>query len=113
MNLSFEQALERLKGGESIDSLLVAFRAPSDISVQRAAAIVPSFDRDTFAALSSGGDFDAFVKHSFVERVPGTEKTYRVSREYRDTLLRGWIGTNEWRACQTSLAPFFSAPTRK
>jgi len=107
MNLSFDQALERLKGGESIDSLRVAFRSPSDISVQRAAAIVPSFDRDTFAALSSGADFDAFVKHSFVEPVPGTEKTYRVSRDYRDTLLSGWIGTNEWRECNTSLARFF------
>src|SRR5262245_20337095 len=107
MNLSFEQAVERLKGGESIDSLLVAFRSPSDISVQRAAALVPSFDHETFNVFGAGADFDAFVKQPFVELVPGTEETYRVSRDYRATLLNGWIGTNEWRECNTSLATFF------
>jgi hypothetical protein len=105
--LSFEHALQRLKGGETLGALLVSLRPSSEVGVQRSAALVRTFDRETFKTFSPDGDFDAFVKESFIEPVPGAIGSFRVRDDYRRTVLDGWIGSGEWRNAHASFADFF------
>src|SRR4051812_36210012 len=107
MELSFEDALARLKGGQSLGSLLVSLRPDAEVGVHRRAALVRSFDRETFDGFAHGAAFDAFVKQPFVEPVPGTTGAFRVRDDYRRTVLAGWIGTDEWRAANADLAGLF------
>jgi len=87
-----EGALARLKDGQSLGSLLVSLRPDSEVGAQRRAALVRSFDRETFDAFGQGADFEAFVKQPFVERVPGATGVFRVRDDYRRTVLNGWVG---------------------
>ena len=108
MDLSFQGALNRLTEGETLGSVLLSLRPPWEVSVQRAAALVRSFDRETFSAFSPDADFEAFVKESFVEAVAGASSgTFRIRDDYRRTLLTGWAGSNESRGTNTNLAAFF------
>ena len=108
MELSYEDALKRLTGGEALDSLLLSTRPDSDVSLQRRAALVRSFDRETFRHLAPDGDFDAFIKQPFVTAVPGTSGSFRIRDDHRRTLLSGWVGTDEWRSANADLAVYFS-----
>lgn len=107
MDVSFEDALKRLKGGEPLGVLLMSLRPPSEVSVQRCAALVRFFDRDTFQQFAPGGNFEAFIKEPFVEAVPGSDGRFRVRDDYRRTVLNAWIGTDEWRSVHARLADFF------
>ena len=84
---SLDDVMQRLTNGEALGSLLLSLRSPSDLSVERGAALVRCFDKATFDAFSgSGADFDAFVKQPFVEIVPGAERWYRVRDDDRREL---------------------------
>ena len=109
---SLDDVLQRLTNGEALGSLLLSIRSPSDVSVERGAALVRCFDKATFDAFSgSGAHFDTFVKQPFVEVVPGAERWYRVRDDDRRTLLKDWVGTDEWRRRNGDLAAFFHRRT--
>jgi tetratricopeptide (TPR) repeat protein len=111
MESTYEEALARLNAGESLGTLLASLRSPSELSVQRGAALVRWFDRDTFEVFAPGSDFAAFVKEPFVEPVPGREGTYRVHGDYRQTVLQGWDSVDEQRDLNAKLVAFFHGRT--
>lgn len=109
MDLSYDDALTRLRNGESIDSLLRSLRPESEVQLERRAAAVRYFDRATFDAFSEGlSTFDEFVQQPAVERVPGLEGAFRIRASERPRLLADWIGTDGWRAANAALAAFFA-----